>query len=258
MVVFIEATYSEIDEERLSYLNSLPEFQEFFLEWKVWESEYFHIVGQSELAGYFIVNSKENCLIEFYLEKKYLISSLAIFKKIIEDFDIRSVYCKSFDPLMLVSCLELSKSYEIDGILFRESDESKLPCPNELNPRFADIIDIPYLLQQNDGLYETPYELETMVKSGNLLLFEKASELFGCGFLTRIHPKFDYYDIGMWVNPNFRGQGHAVQIIAFLKNHCISQKKIPICGCAAQNIVSRHILEKNGFISKYRLLKFTV
>jgi RimJ/RimL family protein N-acetyltransferase len=68
----------------------------------------------------------------------------------------------------------------------------------------------------------------------------------------------DFYDIGMWVNCDFRNKGYAARIIAHLKGYCLEHNVVPICGCAVDNLASRKTLEKNGYISKHDLIEFEI
>ena len=153
--------------------------------------------------------------------------------------------------------LQYSK-YKIIGTLFRDCFETNFYPLEGLTVRTAIESDSSFLLQQEDGLYETSEELARFLKSGNITMFMKENELYGCGYLTRIHEHWDYYDIGMWVNPPFRHQGVAIKIISYLKDLCLRNGWIPICGCAYENVASQRTLERNGFVSKYKLLEFEI
>jgi len=72
-------------------------------------------------------------------------------------------------------------------------------------------------------------------------------------YLERLAEASDYYDIGMWVNPRFRKKGIATGIISGLKRICLQNHRIPVCGCLYDNLGSKRTLEKNGFVSKYRI-----
>jgi len=76
--------------------------------------------------------------------------------------------------------------------------------------------------------------------------------------LIRVHADWDYYDIGMWVHPNFRKLGIATVIVSWLKDKYLKNNWKPICGCAIDITGSQKTLEKNGFVSKYKLIEFNV
>lgn len=246
-----------IETLRDDYLNTLPEFQELYLEMLVEDGQYYMIYNYNETVGYFIKTS-DNILIEFYLKDQFIPHCSNLFTKIVLEFSITTVYCKSFDPLLLNCCLMNLLPYEIYGILFRNYVTTNAFNIDDMSVKVADLRDYSFLLQQKDGLYETPEELDHFIKGGNVLMFTKSDKLLGCGYLIRVHRRWDFYDIGMWVNPDFRKQGIGTAIISYLKEYCLENNKKPICGCASENIASQKTLERNGFVSKYKLLKFSV
>jgi RimJ/RimL family protein N-acetyltransferase len=127
-----------------------------------------------------------------------------------------------------------------------------------LEVRFAEDADLPYLLRQNDEVFEPKHLLGSFIKNKGISLFEKDKIIAGCGFLTQIHSKYNYYDIGVWVNPEFRNRGYATQIVSYLKDYCLKNNVLPVCGCSAENIASQKTLAKAGFISTHELIEFTI
>lgn len=214
----------------------------------------YEIVLTENTIGYVAVNDK--IIVEFFVEEKYISASNHIFATILKDLAIARVYCKSFDFLLLNSCVSHLKNFEVIGTLFRNYLETPNYFTGKLSVREAVEADLPFLLDQKDGLYETPQELETFVKQRSVLMFSEESFLVGCGYLIKIHDKWNYFDIGMWVNPDYRNLGHATQIISYLKHVCIQNNWKPIAGCAADNLASQKTLEKNGFYSIHKLIDF--
>jgi RimJ/RimL family protein N-acetyltransferase len=255
MIQFHKVILSDITHLRRFYLQSLAEFQELYIELMIEHSAIYNIMYNGNLAGYVIISSN-NILVEFYIIEKFVPFSSEIFSVIISELAVYTAYCKSFDFLLLTCCLLQSSSYTPIGTLFRNYFHTQDFHTTSLNTRFATLNDYEFLLQQRDGLYETPDELDKFIRGGNIIMFFKNNVLVGCGYLIKIHTDWDYYDIGMWVNPDFRKQGFATQIISYLKHTCIENKWIPICGCAFENIASKKTLEKNGFISKHNLFEF--
>lgn len=247
----------EINLIRTDYLRSLPESQELFLEMLVQEADYYSIEKDHRAIGY-VVQSKGHRLVEFYLYEQYLPDCMIYFKAIIQELSIVSIYCKSFDHLLLNCCLESSYGYQLIGHLFRNRLPMEIRPFDNLTTRPANESDVPFLLEQEDGLYETPEELACFVKNGNVSLFYQQQQLVGCGYLTQVHPSCNYYDVGMWVHPVHRKQGIASQIIANLSTVCSQNGWNAIAGCAFDNIASKKTLEKNGFITKYKLIEFSV
>lgn len=255
MIKIEKTDFAEIDSLRMDYLNSLSEFQELYLEMMVENSACYTIIGNGISVGYAIL-TMDNILVEFYLIEEFIHHSDDYFKTLIHELSVSKIYCKSFDYLLLTCCLRNSFGYTLEGTLFRNYIETNAFPVDDLTIRYADYTDYPFLLQQKDELYETPQELETFVKGHNIIMFHKNNQLLGCGYLIKIHPNWNYYDIGMWVNTDFRKQGVATRIISYLKDTCLKNNWRPICGCAIDNVASKKTLEKNGFRSKHSLIKF--
>lgn len=254
MISFRKVSYDEIAALREQYFASIYEAQELFLELIVKTADYY-IIEQAEPVGYFIISS-QNRLIEYYLINSCIKDCESLFAKITMDFTIETVYCKSFDSILLKCCLKYAVSHKVIGTLFRDYTPTSANEINDFDIKKAMDSDIPVLLQQTDELYESEDELYTMVKNGNILMYCRNSNLIGCGFLIKVLDNRNIYDIGMWVKSAFRKQGVATSIIANLKRYCLDNNLIPICGCAADNLASRKTLEKNGFFSKHDLIEF--
>lgn len=197
-------------------------------------------------------------MLEFHLEKCYIAQKETIFRKVAKELGIKGAYCKSFDHLFLSVCVQFFKKISVDGILFR--DHLNTPWKKELRPeisvRRGIAEDLDAIFAINDGFFENREEVEFYLKEGNLVLFEKGSELVGCGLYQRVIARKDDFDVGMLVNPCFRRQGYGSYMVSYLRMLCIEHKYRPICGCGYENIASRKCLENAGFISRYVLLKF--
>lgn len=254
MIRFIKASYNDIVGMRDNYLSTIYESQELFLELIVKESEYF-LIEDEKVSGYFII-SRDNILVEYYLTASILRNAECIFDKIIADLKVSKVYCKSFDPILLKCCMNNRLTYKIDGLLFRDFINTSTDPMSEFLIRKAKKGDIPALLQYRDGLYESEEELSKFVSGENVLMFLLNGELIGCGYLIKIIDNRNFHDIGMWVNSAYRRRGYGERIIAYLKNYCLQNHFIPVCGCGVENVGSRKTLEKNGFFSRHTLIEF--
>ncbi|MBP1672769.1 MAG: hypothetical protein H6Q25_584 [Bacteroidetes bacterium] len=257
MIQILKVELNEISSLRFDYLDSLIEFQELFLEMFIDDSTIYKIEFNGNLIGYSII-TVDNILIEFYIIDKYVPICSDAFQFIVNELAIQTIYCKSFDSLLLNCCFINSYPYTLIGSLYRNYVTTDKFTMDNMTIRFAEEKDYIFLLQQKGELYETPEELKRFVNGNNIIMFFRDSQLLGCGYLIKVHDHYNYFDIGMWVNPDFRNQGIATMIISYLKETCIINNWIPICGCAIENVASQRTLEKNGFISKHKLIKFTI
>ena len=122
--------------------------------------------------------------------------------------------------------------------------------------RYAQIGDLPFLISQDDEVFEPKEHLEVNVNRKEIIICEKNSLIVGCGFLTQIAEDFDYFDLGVWVNPDHRRKGYAVWIMQYMRSLCLNSGWVPICGCSAENHASQKMLSKIGYVCNHKLLEF--
>lgn len=257
MIKIIKSNFDELEFLRIEYLDSLPVFQDVCLELILNESNCYKLLSDNQPIGYVLVSS-DNIMLELFIQTKYSTNSIDIFKLIVNDLSIRSVYCKSFDFQLLDCCLTNTLSYSIIGCLYRDFIDSGIQRKPELSFRYADSSDLPFLYQQDDEVFEPKGLLDTFIRNKGIIILQLSDSILGCGFLTQVHPKYKYYDIGVWVHPEYRMKAYATQIMLYLKDLCLNNDLVPICGCDIQNIASQKMLSGLGFMSKHKLIEFEV
>ena len=256
MFEYNKATYEEIKSFRKLYLEKLSELQELFIEWIVEKSNYYTINNNSEKIGYFIV-SKQNSLVELYVDIQNINKIDRIFEDIYHIFNIENVLCKSFDSILLKCCCNSNMKYKVMGYLFRDYIDTIPQNISEFTKiEFADESDYDDLVKYDNELYDTKEDLRFILKNKFVLKYYIAGKLIGCGFLIKVNEFYNHCDIGMWVDTPYRNKGYATKIISDLNQRCIKDGIKATCGCAAENIASKRVLEKNGFRTKHNLLMF--
>lgn len=123
----------------------------------------------------------------------------------------------------------------------------------------ADLSSKEIFLKQDDSLkelYETEELLVEFIENENVFIFYKNKELVGCGMVIKTNAGWSYCDLGVWVNPKFRGCGFGAQILIYLREFALDVNLIPGCGCAIENSASQKTIEKSGFVSRYQLVSF--
>lgn len=254
----IKTSIDKIKRYRTDYLNSLPEFQELFIELMISNSDYYIFQADNNEIGYAIRNN-DGVLIEFYVLDKYIPNSNELFRQVLKDLSITDIYCKSFDSLLLNNCLLSSLTYTLLGVLYRDYSEARIKKDSEIKLEKANHSSISFLQSQDDSikeLFETEEQLAHFVQDENVFMFYIKDDFVGCGMVLRTNLDWDYCDLGVWVEPSKRGNRVGSQIILNLREFAISEDLIPSCGCAIENIASQKTIEKSGFVSKYKLIKF--
>ncbi len=255
-----ELSDPEVSILRKEYLESLPLFQELFLEIQVGDSSIFTVEQNSISIGHIIINS-EKIALEFYLQAEYLNQSKSILKSCIQNFDLEGFYCKSFDFALLDACLSNKLSYEVIGTLYRDYNDTSKKHTHSLDRKRFECTDIEILLNQDESineLFDNESQLRHFILNEHVFGYYQSEDLIGCGIIIKTHKDYNYCDLGVWVNPQHRKQGFASYILNNLRDIALSFDMIPSCGCAIDNIASGKAIEKSGFISKHTMLFFGV
>lgn len=251
----LKEDYKQNELSRIKYIDSLPLFQEQLLEIQICESNFYNILSGDKIIGHSIV-TKENKLIEFYIEDQYISICNYIFALVIFDLNITSIYCKTYNSLLLNCCLQLNMKYNVVRTLFRNLSKTPAVAINDFPVRNAELKDLPLFLSHMNNISLTMEELEKLINKKHIFLHVDNNELNGLVYLCKVHDNWDVYDIGIWVNPEFRNRGIATKLFSFIINYCLVNNLPSICGCAIDNIASQKILNKNGFVSKHSLIEF--
>lgn len=254
---FEKCEIEKIENLRMEYFNSLSAFQDIFIELNVKYAQSYLITKNEMPVGYFVI-TEDDILIEFYLIKTELGDSHLYFKKMLNEISLKSIYCQSYDSLLLNCCMLNNFTYKIIGLMYREYNSTLPIVRDDVKIRFAEEKDLAFLQIQNDEVFEPKEMLEKFIKTKSIILFIKDNETIACGFITQINKNYTYYDLGVWVNPNHRKKGLGEFVLAHLKDYAIKNNLIPVCGCSIDNLISQRIIAKNGFISKHCLIEFSI
>jgi RimJ/RimL family protein N-acetyltransferase len=249
----------EIQEERDNYLNGLPYAQGLNTEENVWTSRYYKIQINSAYVGYICVDSQKT-LWEFYLIESAQTYSQEVFKFLIEMNYIVAAESKSFDSLLMALCFDFHKKATCNAYLFRDdTDVEYLPGGFEnIEIRLAAKDDLKNLTEINRFAEDVDffYNLDEEIRKEEIFVFVLNGEFLGAGTCKRICRSLNYYDIGMIVTEKHRNKGLGTYIIIKLKEYCYNSNKVPVCDCYYLNYPSKKTLEKAGFISKHRMVRF--
>jgi RimJ/RimL family protein N-acetyltransferase len=249
---------SEIADLRREYLDSLMESQELYLELMVREAYPFVIFDGETLAGYFFEGA-DHTLVEYYVRPSYFVHVDTIFGVILMERSIQTVYCKSFDHLLLSCCLDVQQKTESVGYLFRDYEKRPLPATfDKITTRLATKADEAYINEINEEIFDHPHEITEVIENENMLIFQQEEAVIGFGIFQRTVAGRPEFDIGMLVNREFRRQGYGTFILRYLMNYCEEHGYRPTAGCAIDNLASRRCLERVGYKAQYRMLAFTV
>lgn len=252
-------TLNEIQEQRNNYLKELPFSQGLNTEENVWMCQYYKIRIDTVDSGYICVDAQKT-LWEFYLIEHALLYSQEVFQYLLDMNHIVAAECKSFDHLLLSLCFDHQKSVSCNAYLFRDDTDTAYSYDGfeNITMRLATTEDRKELAKINRFAENVDFffDLDEEIRKEEVYTFHSNDELIGAGTCKRICQGQDYYDIGMIVPEKHRRKGLGTYIIVKLKEYCYKNNKIPVCDCYYYNYPSKKTLEKAGFISKHRNVRF--
>ncbi len=249
---------NDIPSLRREYLSRLSEPQELYLELQVKKSDCYLISSTISTIGYAAVLDGE-IITEFFVTPLFQSVREKVFKSLVDNFGIRKVWCKTFDPDLLSCSAQYARAIEPLGFLFREYNKRKL----ETNlPVFRIIKAEEYheesIFRMNEEVFEERVEIMEDIKNGNIFLFMLEREIIGFAVYHRTITGNDDFDIGILVAKKYRRKGFGAFIARYVADYCVQKGWRPVCGCAYKNEASRRTLEKAGFGTRHMLLEFTV
>jgi len=247
---------SELNTFILEYVNSLSSPIDSFLEDHILDSVFYKIMINNRIEGYFAVHHKK-LLTQFYLNFPHYKVSQDIFRKVIKDHSIESIFVPTCDELFLSLVLDLEYSISNQAYFFSDTKEDilteKLYMEGEFN--LATISDIEKIVDISQDFLNN---LEDRITKGEIFTFYKDNSLLGVGIVEKSKLLTGYASIGMFTNENYRQLGIGRTIIYHLKKWCYGNQLIPICGCWYYNTLSKQTIESANMVTKTRLLNAKV
>lgn len=167
---------------------------------------------------------------------------------------------KSYDNVLMSLCFDFHKKAACNAYLFRDDTNVEYLSKGleNIKIRLATKEDLKDLAEINRFAEDVDffYNLEEEIRKEEIFIFHMNNELLGAGTCKKICSSMNYYDIGMIVPEKHRKKGFGTYIIVKLKEYCYDNNKIPVCDCYYFNYPSKRTLEKAGFISKHRMIRF--
>lgn len=233
---------------RRSYLNSLAEPQEWFLEELVKTGQCWTIPS----IAYGVVSAET--LVEFFVEKSHSVSSSLLFEAMQRQAKFNVVLAKSFDHQLLELAKAFGAKSTSTGFLFRKYVPVTPVNETDLLFRRSALADLSVIWKMNEDFFVSFDEISELNSTENLWVLELNNEVVGCGVTTRVIEGRNAIDLGMLISPKWRRRGYGSILMSKLANHVVKLGLRPICGCAEHNIASQMTLRKIGFLTQHRLV----
>lgn len=251
-VKYVKATFEENNEFFNSYVNSLSNIYDEFLEDHILNSEIYSIYVDELHCGYFGIFEK-TMLTQFYITKKYLKLAQKIFADILEKYEIKNAFVPTCDELFLSLCLDKHNKVSLQAYFFQESCEEVAPpkFPREYL-KLATLEDLEEIVEVTRDFID---KHEERIKARQLYILREGSEFLGLGIIVNNRIMKNCACTGMFTNEKHRQKGIGRSIIMHLKDICREKGARPMAGCWYYNHNSKRTLESTGYASTTRLLR---
>ena len=255
-ILFKESNTSELNTLILQYVNSLSSPIDSFLEDHILDSVFYKIMINNCIEGYFAVHNNQ-LLTQFYLNLPYYKDSQDIFRNVIKEHSVQSIFVPTCDELFLSLVLDQEYPISNQAYFFSDTKEDfpteKLYMEGEFN--LATISDNEKIIDISQDFFNN---LDERIAKGEIFTFFKDNILLGVGIVEKSKLLSGYASVGMFTNENYRKLGIGRTIIYNLKKWCYDNQLIPICGCWYYNTLSKQTIESANMVTKTRLLNAKV
>ncbi len=233
-------------------------------------SDHYELMIEGVSAGYYCLNS-DNQLVALFLIAEYLSHGEGAMAHIVAEHGVRQALAGTNDAYFLSLCLEISTRSEIHTILFQDNDRNA--CVEDQGYRFeqATAADEDRLLlhyvQSNGDMdidsIETGFEdlrgyTQSLMRDHQIFILYEGDTLIATSECRISETQKPYADLGMIVATNSRRKGVGSYMLARTKRFCYERSVEPICSCEAGNIGSKKAITKAGFVSRDRVVLFSL
>lgn len=247
--------FDDLQELRDEYLDTLKLAQEASLEVLMPDASHYAIQHDGVRCGYVSIQEPDT-LIEFHLRRPYWVFGECVFEQLLGQALVKRALVKSFDHLLLSSCIARHTSLRVKGLLVRDIElrEERDDEDDDLTSRMATLEDLPRLLAVDQLVFRHPERLQRVVVAGCVQLFERADTVVGFGIARPIIAGRKYVELGIAVDKPFRSRGLSARLFRAMMDTCIARGLMPVAGVAVENAASRAMGERAGMVANYRLL----
>jgi RimJ/RimL family protein N-acetyltransferase len=248
-------TQAQAMDLREAYLNQLPFAQDAFLEARMGGAEYHLLEARGQELGYCAHTG--HTLLEFHLHPSSVYLAQSVFPRMVQQRGLDEALIKSFDHLMLACALDIARDVAVQGMLVRDYTPQSLPDLPRMSysMRLARLNDLAAVLAVRQEAFTHRGRMESVIRSEEMLLFERGTSLIGFGILRPVVDGRRDVEVGIAVDVPFRGKGYAAFILRDLVQHCLANGHNPVMGCAIDNTASISLGQRIGLCARHRLLR---
>jgi RimJ/RimL family protein N-acetyltransferase len=241
---------------RTRHLDTLGESQEAFLEVMAAGAQLVRIVVDDVWAGYALV-TEDAALVEYHLDPPWWVFGETILWQLVQAHGLSRALVQSFDSLLFSSVVDRCHAIRSVGLLCRDYLRRPLPVDAEgaLTRTLARDEDLPRVLAVDQDVFTHEARLRAVISRGYLSLFTQADRVVGFGIVRPVIPGRPEVDIGIAIDRAERKRGYSEPMLQQLMDHAVAEGLRPVAGCTRENVISRSMGERVGFVARHRLLE---
>ena len=204
--------------------------------------------------GYFAMDDSA-LLYNFFLLKPFRNQKTKILGQVVERQEIQSAVITTHNPVFLDSGLEFFGHHEVHSYLYTDYVDVEIEKPSILGDFLIkklsfehqkELVDF-YL--KNTGGPEPWLDnyLHRLLEQQEIIGMFDGPELLGT-LEIRLNKCQPYADMGLVISATKRKMGMGTYLAAEAKKLCLSSGLKPICSCTTNNLGSKRLIEKAGFV----------
>jgi len=249
---FAPVELSEIRNEVIDHLASLPAAIDSYLEDHILASNHYRIDVGGENAGFASIHGG-NLITQFALGDSLKRFGQPVFLQLRRLEEVQSAFVPTCDGFYLAHALDDYRQLAKQAYFFAAYGSATPPdSVRSCTLRLADMTDAEFIRRQTGDFFEP---LEQHLGAGEIFLTLRGEETVGFGIAVKSAFFDDVASIGMFTIEQFRGSGVGSATIFLLAQSCRDLGIRPVAGCWYYNHFSKKTLERAGMFSATRLLK---
>ena len=230
----------------------------------MWEALYiansivYLIKNKEEEIGYCCIDQDKSLNQLFLIDThRYLINS--VITELIKEEMMVSAQLSSIEPVLFNTCLQFSKSMEVNTLNYTFSSEQGKRVSNDiLNLNKATTQDanrIRTFFKNEIGFEDSFGYTDNLIQRGEIYVVEEDNEILATGECRLSDSQPKYADVGMVVKQNNRKKGLGTSVLSELVKVAYKNNRIPICSTTVDNIASQKAIERAGFYNSHTIFK---
>jgi len=218
------------------------------------------IKDKEEEIGYCCIDQDKSLNQLFLIDAHHYLMHTVITELIKEEM-IVSAQLSSIEPVLFNTCLQFSKSTEVNTLNYTfSSEQEKRVSTDVLNLNKATTQDadrIRTFFKKEIGFDDSFGYTDNLIQRGEIYMVEEENKILATGECRLSDSQPECADVGMVVKNKNRKKGLGTKVLSELVKIALDNKRKPICSTAVDNIASQKAIERAGFYNSHTIFKMS-